>query len=132
MHAGTQAYIDSFNKKMGEFLAELSTTFPEIQDLRLLKTSFTMMRSISDKTPQKLFDVHVALRFGEQILRRDESFFLAYDYTDVIANIPGVETKESLDIVGQLKAIWHSLSDSNKEAVWKYLAVLLYLNSKCK
>lgn len=124
-------YFESFNSKLGEFLAELARTFPEVQDLRLLKSSFTLMRSLSERTPQKMFDSLVAAPFGDRINRRDESFFLAYDYAEIVKGIPGAERQQSMDIIGKIKSIWHTLNDDNKDVIWKYLAVLMFLNSKC-
>jgi hypothetical protein len=127
------AYLENFNNKLGEFLGELADTFPEINDLRLLKSSFSLMRNLSERTPQKMFDAHVAGPFGDKINRRDESFFLNFDYTDVVASIAvdSSEAEQGLDIIGKLKTIWHTLDATNKDAIWKYLTVLMFLNGKC-
>ena len=128
------AYLENFNNKLGEFLGELSDTFPELGDLKLLKTSFMMMRNLSERTTQRIFDTHVAIPFGDKINRKDESFFLNYDYTDVVSSIAptSVDAEQSMDIIGKLKSIWHTLDAVNKDVIWKYLAVLMFLNNKCK
>jgi hypothetical protein len=128
----THSSVHSFNDRLHEFLNELVTTFPEIKDLKLLRSSFTLLKNIDASAPQKMFNTHVVQRFGDKIRQRDESFFLTYDYTDVVNDIPGVEANQSLDIVGHLKDIWHALDSTNKDAIWTYLAVLLLLNNKCQ
>jgi hypothetical protein len=124
-------YIASFNDRMAEFLIELVNTFPELKDMRLLKTSFTLLKNVDEFAPQKFFHMHVTVPFGDKILKRDESFFLAYDYTDVVHDIPGVTSDQSLDLVGRLKDVWHTLSPSNKEAIWNYLTVLIIISNRC-
>lgn len=120
------AYVESFNNKLGEFVKDLGVTFPDISDIIMLKTSFNLARNIDPSLPQKMFHDHVSRKFGDHILASDESFFMHYDYSE-ISKRHGVD----IDIVGKIKAIWHDLSEENKSAIWKYLQVLVLLSRKC-
>lgn len=120
------AYVESFNNKLGEFVKDLGGTFPDISDIIMLRTSFNLARNIDPSLPQKIFHEHVAKKFGEQILAADESFFMEYDYSE-LSQRHGVD----IDIVGKIKAIWFDLSGDNKVAIWKYLQVLVLLSKKC-
>lgn len=129
-------YYDTFNAKLEEFIVELCTTFPEVSDLRSLKTSFVFAKTMNAKMPQQLFKTYVVDAFGDRILAKDDGFFLEHDYKDIIRNasssslISGFDPN-SVDIVGQLKEIWTDMSRENKDVVWKYLGVLIYLSGKC-
>jgi len=113
-----------FNKKFEEFLNDLVATYPEETDLRAMRSMLEWtIKAMGPKVPQEMFDSCVAVPYGDKIIARNESFFLEecpYDtrYADI-------------NIVNKLKAKWKVLSDENKEVVWKYLLVLMVLNSKC-
>ena len=132
-------YYDSFNSKLEEFISELMATFPELSDLRALKTSFTFAKTMNIRLPQQMFKAHVADKFGAKIMSNDEGFFLDYDYRDVIATAQNalgddnaaIPPMGGVDIVGQLKSMWKDMSADNKDAVWRYLSVLIYLSGKC-
>lgn len=133
--SATVRYHESFNAKLEEFIKELATAFPEIKDLRTLKTSFMLAKNMNSKLPQQLFKMYVSDKFGDQITARDEGFFLGHDYRDILNDakssiIAGFDPS-SVDIVGQLKSVWKDMSSDNKDAVWKYLTVLMYLSEKC-
>jgi hypothetical protein len=120
------AYVESFNNKLAEFVKDLGVAFPDIPDINTLRSSLVLARSLDPSLPQKLFHHHVALPFGDRILASDEGFFMQYDYQE-LSKIHGVE----IDIVGKIKNIWHDLTDNNKDAIWKYLHVLVVLSRKC-
>ncbi len=131
-----QIYIESFNNKLQEFLVDLSETFPELKDIRMLKSSFVMVKNINPRLPQKVFNEHIAREFDQKIRNRDENFFLEYNYEDIVENVSkigGVQGNavQALDFVGQLKRVWRDLTEENKDVVWKYMTVLLVLNEKC-
>lgn len=128
-------YHESFNAKLEEFIKDLSSTFPEFSDLRTLRTSFILAKNMNAKLPQQLFKIYVEEKFGEQIMAKDEGFFMEHDYKEIMddaksSSIPGFDPT-SVDIVGQLKSIWKDMTKENKDVVWKYLTVLTYLSGKC-
>lgn len=127
MSSEITTYYESFNNKLGEFLNDLIATFPEMNDLKVLKTGLQLAKTIDLKMPQKVFDEHVAGVYEQQILEKDEQFFLAQDYHHV-ASVHGID----LDIISKLKHIWTTLDSENQTVIWKYLHVLILLNRKCK
>ena len=121
-----QDYYEVFNIKLQEFLNDLRHSFPDITDINLLSSSFMFLKNFHPKLPQQIFHEHVAKQFAEQILENDESFFLNYDYQS-ISN----ELNIDLDIVGRIKQIWTELNEDNKDAIWKYMKILVLINRKC-
>jgi hypothetical protein len=120
-------YYECFNSKLDEFLKDLTSSFPDIKDLRLVKSGLQLAKNIDIKLPQSVFDEHVAVRYEEKIVKKDEKFFLTETYEDVVKK-HGID----LDVVGRIKDIWSTLGDTDKEIIWKYLQVLVIINRKCK
>jgi hypothetical protein len=111
---------------LDEFLKDLTNTFPDLKDIKLLRNGVNIAKVADMKLPQQVFDQTVALKYEKQILEKDENFFMNEDYTEVLST-HGVD----FNLVPQLKEVWTSLDESNKDAVWKYMQVLVLLNKKC-
>ena len=74
------------------------------------------------KIPQEMFNSCVAVPYGDKINTKNEDFFLE----ECVYNAQYAD----INIVNKLKNKWRTLNDDNKEVVWKYLHVLMALNSK--
>lgn len=122
----SMTYYECFNNKLDEFLKDLTNTFPDLKDIKLLRNGVNIAKVADIKLPQQVFDQTVALKYEKQILEKDENFFMNEDYTEVLST-HGVD----FNLVPQLKEVWTSLDESNKDAVWKYMQVLVLLNKKC-
>lgn len=122
-------YYEAFNTKLIELVNDLMGTFPEIKtDLMSIKHGINMVKNIDPKVPQGFFNDHVAIKYEPQLISRDEQFFLDHDYSQEVTRlVHGFD----LDIIGKLKYIWRDLNTDNKDAIWKYIHVLLALNRKC-
>ncbi len=118
--------FDLFNAKLQEFVRDLAKSFPEVEDFKMFKTGLALAIGMSATKPQQMFDVFVAQRYSKQIMERDEAFFDDHDFSQVTA------LTDDFDIVRRLRGVWDKMDAANKEAVWKYLQVLLVLNGRCK
>ena len=85
------------------------------------------MKNIDDRKPIEMFRVY-ALKYKDQIVRRDEGFFLTHDFKD---ELTAENVNLSVEILITLKSYWKTLHEENKEVVWKYLILLYKLNDKC-
>ena len=115
---------DLFNKKLAEFVDDLIFIYPSIDDFKVFRTA-SYAASILDITgPQVYFQLYVVEPYEVKIMARDEHFFMRQTYDD--------ETNQNLDIVAKLKNVWGTMSCQNKDIIWKYLQVLVYLSKQCK
>lgn len=124
-------YFENFNAKLDEFLKDLLSTFPEMNDIKVLRSGLQLAKTMDIKMPQTFFDKHVASLYEQKIIEQDEQFFLNEDYTQLLSQQVNGHAID-LDIVGKLKQIWGTLDVENKCVIWKYLHVLVLLNRKCK
>ena len=120
-------WTNTFNNTFQEFINDLINTFPDDKSFKLCKQSFTFMKNIDDTKPIEMFRVY-ALKYREQIISRDEGFFLNHDFKD---EITADNVNLSVEILMTLKSYWKQLTDDNKDVVWKYLVLLYKLNDKC-
>jgi hypothetical protein len=113
---------DLFNKKLEEFANELVEIYPNVIDFKVFRSGLYASGMIDKKLPQDYFSTYVVVPFEDKIMARDEEFFLQkqeYENGD-------------LDIISRLKGVWGAMNEHNKDAMWKYLQVLVYLCKQCK
>lgn len=123
--ATNQLYYGHFNNTMTEFIKDLIKVFPDDKDIKLFKNSFDLLKIANEKKPCKMF-YDVIQEYKEAIYKKDESFFLQKDYSDIINQEADVTTS----LIDKLKAQWTNLG-TNKDIVWKYLIILCKLSDKC-
>ena len=115
-----------FNDKVSEFLKELQNAYPEIDQFKRLKAAFNLLSSVQEDAPVKIFKRVVLDRFKDKILSSNEDFFLDYADYDGIENY-SKRPEYWADFFEQLKSLWKDMSQDNKDAIWKYMKLLVLL-----
>lgn len=119
-------YLNKFNITFNEFIDDISNLFPEDNEFALYKTALKTAISIDKKLAYNTFNSKVTEKYSEQILSRDETFFLEHDYSIVLTK------KEYSSVIDKIKTYWTSMNEDNKNIVWKYFKVLILLSKKIK
>lgn len=115
-----------FNLKFDEFLADLVATYPEETDIQAMRNMLEWtIKFMGPKIPQEMFNNCVVIPYGDKIMAKNESFFLEEYQHD------NRQQYVDINIVNKLKTNWRKLTVENKDAVWKYLHVLMLINKKC-
>jgi hypothetical protein len=103
---------------------ELNDMYPDDMDIKMAKNSIETLKILN---PKKLYEVFssIVIPFKEQIINRDEGFFLNI-------NVKGGDMGDgySITTVMNLKKYWSGMSDTTKECMWQYFGVLVKLSDK--
>tara|TARA_B100000767_G_C19383450_1_gene376901 strand:+ start:99 stop:482 length:384 start_codon:yes stop_codon:yes gene_type:complete len=119
-------YLTAFNNLVIKFNEELIKTFPEEPEFAVYKRGIEMMNSMNAKKICQLFKIYTEI-YRDNILNKNEDFFLNTDYQDVITT--DKDKKEGVEkLINKLKLCWGGLSDNNKTSIWDYLASLIKLS----
>lgn len=119
------ATTELFNAKLFEFVSDLGTAFPDVQDFKICKSALGMAMNLGPDKPHKIFHQFVVMPYEQHIMVQDEAFFLQQDFREVLAD-------GDFDIVDRIRGVWKRMTDKDKENVWKYLQVLLVLDRKVR
>ena len=119
--------LGMFSKQMKCLAETLTKRFPENKEIKLAYTGISQLMTMNKK---KLLDyfMQYAYKYKEQVEKKDEKFLLDYDYSEFNGGV--VEDGSSYDIINTLKKHWGELEEEEKEAIWKYLQVLMILSEK--
>jgi hypothetical protein len=119
--------VTCFNTKFGEFLRDLSNTFPEDNDFKVFRNGFNLLKLASENQPIQTFKFF-AEPYKSKILEKDENFFLQNKFEKEMLTVEAQENVTE-ELIEKLKGYWATMSDENKEIVWNYLQLLLKLTT---
>lgn len=119
-------YFDLFNSKAEEFIKELTTSFPDIKQFQTFRSGFSLLKNLDNKKPQDIFNTYVYIEYKDYILQRNEDFFLHN-----LVEFESTRKDQWLEFIANIRNIWKTLDEDNKDVIWKYFQVLVTLNEKC-
>jgi hypothetical protein len=119
-------YFDLFNSKAEEFIKELTTSFPDIKQFQTFRSGFSLLKNLDNKKPQDIFNTYVYIEYKDYILKRNEDFFLHN-----VVEFESTRKDQWLEFIANIRNIWKTLDEDNKDVIWKYFQVLVTLNEKC-
>lgn len=127
-------YYEIFNNKLTNFIDDLIIVFPNDNDFKLFKNTINLVKLANNKLLLKYFKLGVNEEFQNNILNKNEKFFLDNNYRSVLDNskISTVINKDNVNdkLIEKLKEYWTQLNDDNIETVWNYFNILLQLSKK--
>lgn len=117
-----------FSTQLLSLMTTLGNRFPEDKDIQLGITGIEQLKSINNKKVVDMF-VMYCYKFREEVMKRNDDFFLNRDF---ISEDLGKDSNTSggTEIMNNLKRHWGELETTEKDAIWKYLQVLMTLSDK--
>jgi hypothetical protein len=109
------------------FFEELKDTFPEERDIKLALDTIQNAKKINPRLVLDMFYEHVSNPLREPIAKEDEESIIVYARSK-ISN----QYNEILPALSIFDKHWATLSDPNRQSIWKYLKVLISLGDKAK
>ena len=118
--------LTAFNTQLLNFIEQLIILCPEDNDFKVFKNGFLLLKKSNPRKVSVFFSKYIH-DFRDQILSKDESFFLENNYESVTKDIESSQ-ENILMTINKLKNYWGDLSKTNKDNIWKYLSNLIKLN----
>jgi len=118
--------LTAFNTQLLNFIEQLIILCPEDNDFKVFKNGFLLLKKSNPRQVSVFFSKYIH-DFRDQILSKEESFFLENNYESVTKDIESSQ-ENILMTINKLKNYWGGLSKTNKDNIWKYLSNLIKLN----
>lgn len=110
----TDAFIDQFSS----FLGELAEMYPDDPDFAMFKTTFSIFKMTPFVVVKYVKDN--VLKFEDQIMKKDETFFMNYDFAEYQSDM-------DMNVFHKLRQYVTTMSPASKESVWKYIQNIIRL-----
>ncbi len=121
------SYLGAFTTQLVRFFEDLSETYPEEREIKMGLEAVVGLKKINPKMLLELFYDYVYKPIGEAVLREDEEVVITYAKSTIENQFN--EMSSALLIFDKH---WNTMTDSNRQAIWKYLKVLVTLCEKAK
>ena len=109
-----------FNERFQDYLNDLKRVFPSMSEMVVYETMFHAMATLDKTMPLKLFYDKVGKDYDKMIMEKNEQFFLTTDFSKI----------EDGHLIQFLKDKWQTLNDTNKNAIWDHLRLLMTIAKK--
>ena len=117
-------FMDAFFTQLHAFLGELGRVFPVDEDFPAYDTALTLMQKVNPVLVVSEFTKHV-IPFETMIREKNTDFFLKHNFSEFDPD----NTMDS--IIKKLKGYWETMSEANKDAIWKYILLLVDISKRC-
>lgn len=119
--------LGAFNNQLIRFFEELTESYPEEKDIRVSLEALQGAKKINPKLILDLFYEHVYIGANQHIENEDEEGLIGFAKEKIANQFNWMSS--ALVIFDKH---WTSMSDANRDAIWKYLKVLCILCAKAK
>jgi hypothetical protein len=114
--------LGAFGTQLINFFEELSQGFPEERDIKMGLEAIKSARKVNPRLLVDLFYEHIYRDLHEAINHRDIELIRSVAQKKIAGQF-----NEIMPALTLFDKHWHVMSDSSREAIWKYLKVLCVL-----
>jgi hypothetical protein len=123
----TVSSLGLFNQKLISFFEDLSFTFPEERDIKMGLEAIQGAKKINPRLLLDMFIEYVTKPLRDPILAEDEDKVIAFAKATIQTQYN--DMSPALMIFDKH---WPTMSDANRDAIWKHLKVLVLLSERAK
>jgi hypothetical protein len=117
--------LSAFNNLLVEFFEEMSDTYPEETDIKNAATALKTLKKLNPKLIHNTFMETVHTEFKDPILRSDEDYLVKRAHEILEAKYSDMAYAFWI-----FDKHWKTMSEVNKQHVWKYCKALILLAEK--
>ncbi len=121
--------LSKFNMTISNLIDDLIIICGDkFKNLKIFKEQFKLLKKCNPRKIIEQFLINIQ-PYKEQIKNKNDDFFLKKNYEEEVNKNVSEESyiEQSLDQILNLKEIWLTLEEKNKEIIWSYFNVLVKL-----
>jgi len=119
--------VSAFCNQLVRFFEELTQTFPDERDIKSGLEVIQGARKINPRMVLDMFYEHVAKDLTSAIMNDDVDSVIKFGRAKIHGTF-----NEMMPALAIFDKHWATLSSANREAIWKYLKVLVVLCEKAR
>ena len=117
-------FMDAFFTQFHEFMVQLMNVFPNDLDFIVYDTGVSLLKNVNPGLVILEFNKHV-LPYEDILRSKNSDFFLKHTFDSLEPD----NTMEQ--VINKLKGYWLTLSEANKESIWRYIILLMDIVKRC-
>ena len=121
------SFLSAFNSQLIKFFEDLSETFPEEKEIRAALEGLQFARKSNPRLILDMFYEHIARDLRTAILEENVEKIIEFGRIKI-----SKQFNEIMPALSIFDKHWSTLSDANRNIIWKYLKVLIALCDKAR
>jgi hypothetical protein len=121
------SFLSAFNSQLIKFFEDLSETFPEEKEIRAALEGLQFARKSNPRLILDMFYEHIAKDLRTAILEENVDKIIEFGRLKI-----SQQFNEIMPALSIFDKHWSTLSDANRNIIWKYLKVLIVLCDKAR
>jgi len=121
------SFLSAFNSQLIKFFEDLSETFPEEKEIRAALEGLQFARKSNPRLILDMFYEHIARDLRTAILEENVDKIIEFGRLKI-----SKQFNEIMPALSIFDKHWSTLSDANRNIIWKYLKVLIVLCDKAR
>ena len=121
------SYLSAFNSQLIKFFEDLSETFPEEKEIRAALEGLQFARKSNPRLILDMFYEHIAKDLRSAIIEENVDKIIEFGRLKI-----SQQFNEIMPALSIFDKHWATLSDKNRDIIWKYLKVLIALCDKAR
>ena len=117
--------LSAFNNQLVAFFEEISETYPEEKDIKTATEALKMLKKMNPKLIHSTFMETVHKEFREPIMKCDEEYLVRRAHEIFHGEFSNMSFAFWI-----FDKHWKTMTEANKQHVWKYCKVLIVLAEK--
>lgn len=119
--------LSAFCNQLVRFFEDLIETFPDERDIKSGLEVIQGARKINPRMLLEMFYEHIAKELSTAVMNDDVETVIQYGKAKIHGTF-----NEMMPALAIFDKHWGNLSSANREAIWKYLKVLMILCEKAR
>lgn len=119
--------IVEFALGVKEFIRELMHAFPGVMEFKLIFAAYKVVKSFGKKHVYNAWREVVDEDMEVLLCKRDDKVLMSPDF-----HMPGPYSSLYDGYLPTFRRLWATMTDENKDAVWRHFERLVTLSCKCK
>ena len=111
--------LRAFCNQLVDFFEDLSETYPEETDIRTTSQSLKLMKQANPRYVHSMFMKNIYTEFSQHILDEDEEY--------ILERAKQMITSEYAHVLWIFNKYWGTMTETNKQCVWRYIKSLVLL-----
>lgn len=125
--ADKSSILKAFNKHFFDFLDDISVILPENNEVKVAKSSFSMIKMSNPTIILKVWAAYVYAPYKDVIDNGDIEFFFNKDYGKDLSSI--AKANEIMKMIDNIRMPIKSMNEANRNHSMKYIQILSQLSS---
>lgn len=124
------SFVSEFNRVFFDFVEEIINTFPNDNDIKLVRNQLINIRKINPKLIIKTFYSYVIEKYSIEIEQENIDFFINKDYRNDLTDMSSSYVDKIVQVIERLRTPVKNMNKEQQQRAIEYIKTLKHIGDK--